>query len=385
MPSPFVRVSGFYALLFLGVAAQTAFWPLWLQARGLSEAAVGSLIAAAFLARPLFALGTPMIADRFDAPRRTLSLAILCMVLGLLAQGALEGRGLMVAYVVSTAFLAGVYPLTEALAHAAARREGFLYGVARSVGSAAFILANLLCGFMMEAWGPWAPYLWSLAILALAAAAVTAFPKPPPTPQRPKGFFKEAFALLRRPPFPLFALGAAMVQGGHAFYYAYGSIHWRSLGFGEGVIGTLWAIGVIGEILFFLLIDRFAPRASPTLLLAAAGAGAALRWGVTALDPPLALLAPLQLLHGLSFGAAHIAAMRFIAGHAPARLAGTLQGFYAAVFIAGCMGAASFAASWLYPTFGAAGYFASMGLGLAGLGVAGLLRLGERGREPRGS
>ncbi len=379
MLTPFHRVSAFYAVLFMGSSAQTAFWPLWLQSRGLSEAAVGSLIAASFLARPVFALGTPMIADRFDAPRRTLSFALLLMVVALLAQGLSSGLGLTAAYVVAAGVLAGVYPLTESLAHAAARREGFLYGAARSVGSAAFILSNLLCGFMMQAWGPWAPYFWSLALLGLAsAAAVTAFPKPPPAPEKPKGFLKEAFALLRRPPFLLFALGAALVQASHAVYYAYGSIHWRALGYGEGVIGALWALGVIGEILFFLLIDRFSPRSSPTLLLAAAGAGAALRWGATALNPPLALLAPLQLLHGLSFGAAHIAAMRFIAGHAPARMAGTLQGFYAAFFIAACMGAASFAAAGLYPRFGAGSYLASMAMGLGGLIVAGMLRIRDR-------
>ncbi|MDD2869159.1 MFS transporter [Neomegalonema sp.] len=379
MLTPFHRVSAFYAVLFMGSSAQTAFWPLWLQARGLSEAAVGTLIATSFLARPLFTLGTPMIADRFDAPRRTLSFALLGVAAAIMAQGLLSGGAMMVAYVVAAAMLAGVYPLCESLAHAAARREGFLYGVARSFGSAAFILANLVCGFMMEAWGPWAPYFWSLALLGLAsAAAVTAFPKPPPAPERPKGFLKEAFALLRRPPFPLFALGAALVQASHAIYYAYGSIHWREIGYGEGVIGTLWALGVMGEILFFLLIDRYSPRSSPAALLALAGAGAALRWGITATNPHLALLGPLQLLHGFSFGAAHIAAMRFIAGHAPARMAGTLQGFYSALFIASCMGAASFGAAWLYPRFGAASYLASMAMGIGGLILAGMLWMRER-------
>ncbi len=374
MLTPFHRVSGFYAVLFMGVSAQTAFWPLWLQSRGLSEAAVGALIAVSFFARPVFALGTPMLADRFDAPRRTLSFAIFCLALAIFAQGLLSGGALMTAYVIAAGMLAGIYPLCEALAHAAARREGFPYGAARSVGSAAFLLANLLCGFMMEAWGPWALYVWSLTLLGLAsAAAITAFPKPPPAPEKPKGFLKEAFALLRRPPFPLFALGAALVQSSHALYYAYGSIHWRSIGYSEGVIGTLWALGVAGEILFFLLIDRFSPRSSPTALLALAGAAAALRWGLTASNPPFAALAPLQMLHGFSFGAVHIAVMRFIAGHAPVRMAGTLQGFYAAFFIAACMGAASFAAAWLYPRFGAESYLTSMGLGFAGLAVAGLL------------
>ena len=382
MLTPFGRVSMFYALIFMGSSAYTAFWPLWLQSRGLSEGAVGSLIAAAFLARPIFALGVPMFADRFDAPRRTLCAALALVALGTLAQGALSGGAMMIAYAVSAAMIAGVYPLCESLSHATARREGFPYGAARSMGSAAFILANLVCGFMMEAWGVWAPYWWSFVFLVVASADALSFPKPPPAAQKGPGFFKAAFEMLRQPPFPLFALGAAMTQASHALYYAYGSIHWRALGYGEGLIGALWAVGVIGEIAFFLMVDRLAPRLGPTRLLALAATAAILRWSVTAANPPLAILAPLQLLHGFSFGAAHIAAMRFIAGHAPARLAGTLQGFYAALFIAPCMAAASFTAAWLYPRWGAEAYLASMGLGMGGLLVAALLTLRERRPPP---
>ena len=44
----------------------------------------------------------------------------------------------------------------------------------------------------------------------------------------------------------------------------------------------------------------------------AAGAAAALRWGIMAFDPPLWATAMLQCLHAMSFGAAHLAAISFL-------------------------------------------------------------------------
>jgi PPP family 3-phenylpropionic acid transporter len=47
-------------------------------------------------------------------------------------------------------------------------------------------------------------------------------------------------------------------------------------------------------------------------VLFAAGAAAAVRWGLMAFDPPLWATAILQCLHAMSFGAAHLAAIYFL-------------------------------------------------------------------------
>jgi PPP family 3-phenylpropionic acid transporter len=48
-----------------------------------------------------------------------------------------------------------------------------------------------------------------------------------------------------------------------------------------------------------------------------------------ALDPPTALLAPLQCLHALSFGATHLGAMGLIMRAVPAAYGATVQGYFA--------------------------------------------------------
>ena len=61
-------------------------------------------------------------------------------------------------------------------------------------------------------------------------------------------------------------------------------------------------------------------------------AAAVLRWTVMGFDPPLVLLVPLQTLHGLTYGAAHLGAIQFMAQAVPpAHRLAPAQSLYALV------------------------------------------------------
>jgi hypothetical protein len=70
-------------------------------------------------------------------------------------------------------------------------------------------------------------------------------------------------------------------------------------------------------------------------VLFAAGAAAAVRWGLMAFDPPLWATAILQCLHAMSFGAAHLAAIYFLSQTVPEDRGATAQGLYAAASFSG--------------------------------------------------
>ncbi|MBN8920101.1 MAG: MFS transporter, partial [Rhizobiales bacterium] len=94
-------------------------------------------------------------------------------------------------------------------------------------------------------------------------------------------------------------------------------------------------------------------------------ASATLRWTLMAFDPPFALLPWLQLLHGLSFGATHLAAIYYVAGAAAPGRAASAQGLLA--WTNGLvMAAAMMAAGFLYKAHGAAAYGAMAMLAAAG-------------------
>ena len=118
---------------------------------------------------------------------------------------------------------------------------------------------------------------------------------------------------------------------------------------------------------------------APTTLLLAGAAGAVMRWGAMAFDPPAILLPPLQCLHALSFGASHLGALGFIARTIPPKLGATAQG-YLAVALGLAMAASMALAGVLYARWGSLAYGAMAALAVAG-GVCALAarRLASRG------
>jgi PPP family 3-phenylpropionic acid transporter len=72
-------------------------------------------------------------------------------------------------------------------------------------------------------------------------------------------------------------------------------------------------------------------RFSPAQLIVAGAGASVVRWGVMVLDPPLGVLVPLQALHALTYGAAHLGAILFITRAVPHQGMGSAQAFYATI------------------------------------------------------
>jgi PPP family 3-phenylpropionic acid transporter len=177
---------------------------------------------------------------------------------------------------------------------------------------------------------------------------------------------------------------AALVQASHGLLYALGSVHWAARGFGPGMIGVLWSLGVIAEIALFTYGGRAVARLTALPLIAIGGAAALVRFAAMSLDPPAAYLLALQLLHGLTFGATHLGLVALIAGAVPDRALGRAQSF-ASTAISVAVGLAIIASGPLYSRYGAAAYWSSAGCGLLG-GALALLALSRRQSRPaRGS
>jgi PPP family 3-phenylpropionic acid transporter len=187
---------------------------------------------------------------------------------------------------------------------------------------------------------------------------------------------------LRLPAFRLLLLLSALIQGSHALYYGFGSIHWAAAGHSATVIGLLWAEGVVAEVALFLWGRRLADRLGPVgLSLLAAGAGA-LRWAVTAESAALPALAAAQLLHAATFGAQHLAAMRVLMQVVPPPMAATAQTLHASLGVGLASGALMLASGPLYAALGGAAFWAMAGLCAAAVPAAWRLR-GVLARGPR--
>ena len=384
-----LRLALFYGAQFLLLGAYLPYFPVWLDGRGLGPEEVAVVLAATAFARMLF---TPLVgfaADRAGDRRRVLKALGWASLGTCLALAFCESFAAIlpvtIAFVLSWT---SAMPITETVAMSGVRTAGLDYGRMRLWGSLAFVAASVAGGFVVGARGGEAA-LWLIGVGAAAMAAGTYW-LPPPTGRGmlraaaaiPRVRLRDALGLARSPLFLLFLATAGATQAAHAVYYAFGTLHWREQGIAGGTIGMLWTVGVVAEILLFTVSRRAVAALGAVPLIALAGAAAVLRWTITAFDPPLWLLFSVQALHGLTFGAAHLGAIHFIAQAVPEEYAATAQGLYASVAGGLMMGLAMAAAGPLYAGLGAFAYLPMAGVALAALlGALLLMRQWRAGSE----
>jgi PPP family 3-phenylpropionic acid transporter len=392
-----VRFSLHYAAFFLTMGAFLPFYGEWLKGRGLSPEWIGLIWAAGTIGRavcsPFFALWADARPRRRDAILVFAALSLLLFLLHAPARAPV--MLLILSFMVSAAFY-GQIPMSDSFAMRASARSGMDFGRIRAIGSAFFILANILAGLAYAGFDfGWASFggfggeailIWVLAGASLTL--ITARLLPAGRRRRPTGGqaagWRDLIPLLRSP-FLLVLLASAGAQSAHGFYYALSAVAWADRGMSGALIGGLWGLGVLAEIGFFFISGRWIfARMGPATLLILGCSASILRWGLTALAPPLWALAPLQLLHAFSFAASYLGFLRYAAAHVPDRQAATAQSINSALSGGLFTALTSAASGYLYQRIGEAGFAAMIIPSAFGLIAAMLLlrvrRLPQHGK-----
>ena len=370
------RLAALYAALFLMLGMQLPFFPVWLRAKGLDAQMIGIVLAIPMLVRVFAIPVAARAADRHDALRAVIVGASCASVVGYVLTALSGGAAAIVAtYALASLAFTPVMPLTETYALRGLGARGRAYGPVRLWGSAAFIAGNFAAGFAADAMPP-RELIW-LIVVALAVNALAAFALLPLASAAPPEA-RARSSLLRDPAFIAVLAAAALIQSSHAVYYGFSALAWSAAGLDGTAIAALWALGVVAEILLFAVSGRLPPFFTPLVMIMTGAAGAALRWTAMAFDPPALLLPWLQLLHGLSFGAAFLGALNFVAHRAPPGQGATAQG-HLAVASGVVMAAAMGASGLLYAAFGVRAY-AAMALAAVAGGACALVayQLGRR-------
>jgi MFS transporter, PPP family, 3-phenylpropionic acid transporter len=372
------RTALFFAALFLVYGVSLPYLPVLLDARGLSSAEIGLISSVPLIVRLVLTPLVAMHADRHGDHRGVVIALVAAASAAILVVAGV--RGFWPLLLAVTAFLVtvqSVMPLAETIAMAGVRRHGHDYGRMRLCGSATFVLATIIGAQVIGAFGPdaVAGLLIAATVATLAAALALARPERDAAQVAAKRMdMTAALALATARPVLLFLLAAGATQSAHAVFYAFGVLHWRAAGISPFWIGTLWSIGVVAEIALFWWSAKVLARVSAIDLIGLGAAAALVRWTAMAFDPPLAALVPLQLLHGLTYGASHLGAMHFIQGRVPDAQAGTAQALYSTVSAGVGMGLALMIAGQAYGRYGGVSYLAMALLAAVGLAAALALR-----------
>ncbi|MET4808081.1 PPP family 3-phenylpropionic acid transporter [Limibacillus sp. MBR-115] len=353
MPGP--RFGLYYGALFFAAGVQLPFWPIWLDSKGLSANEIAFFLAATTWAK---ILATPFAGTLADRSRNLRALLAFCAFgsLCLIAIMAVSHNYwlLLALQILGFALFQPLIPLGESQAMRAARQSGMDYGRARLWGSLTFIMAVLVTGRAVEIQGP-NVIVWVFCTgIAVTGFSVLLLPLRSGAASIER---RSWLSLLRHNGFLWLLLAGALLQASHAVYYAFSAIHWRSVGMSETLVAGLWAEGVIAEIFLFFLGRRLLTHISPLSFLAIAGIAGVFRWTVMGLTDSLIPLALIQVLHALTFGAAHLGTMHLLSDLLPEDKAASAQSLYSAA-VGATMGLAMLLSGTLYSAYSSAAYYA---------------------------
>ncbi len=367
------RLSALYGGMFLVIGIMMPFWPVWLDAKGLSAAEIGLVFAAGSTVRVLTGPLAARIADRTGERKRPIIfMTISAFVLFLPFAIADSFWTIFIIQACLFGALGPLMPMSESLTMLGAKSHGLDYGRIRLWGSVAFIVGASGVGFFLKGGTPdmiWTAVLMAISFYVLASFFIPDFRSTPGGKD-----LAPVSRVLSDKTFLLFIAATVCIQGSHAFYYTFGTLNWLRIGLGEGVIGLLWAEGVVAEVILFVFAAGTIRKLGPARLIALGGLACLLRWPLMAITDDVWLIALLQLLHAFSFGASHLGAIYFIAERMPDEVSATAQTLYALIVSGLGIGLTSWAAGHLYEVYTGDAFFIMGVMGGVGMLFAWALR-----------
>jgi PPP family 3-phenylpropionic acid transporter len=331
LPSGGWRLSGWYFFYFAFVGAFAPYFTLYLQSLGLGAAAIGILMSLMSAMRLVAPNLWGWLADRTGRKLAVVRLSALLSASGFVAFFfSHDFWPLFLAMTLVSFFWSASLPLVEALTlrHLEGRAEQ--YGRIRLWGSVGFIIAVLGTGVWLDRMAIdsllWVNFSLLVGIVVCAwLLAESAQPIPGvAVPRLRRGLMRpEVLGLLAA----CFFMSAA-----HGPFYVFYSIHLVDHGYDKTAVGALWSLGVVAEIIVFIVMPRLMRRWSVRSILQASLALAVIRflligWGAD--HAWLLILA--QLMHGATFGAYHAAAVAALHQWFPAGQMARVQAVYGSI------------------------------------------------------
>lgn len=331
MSSPVARLSIAYFAYFSAIGIFTPFWSPYLALRGFDPFEIGLLLAVAAGVRAVGPLAFGWLADASGRPTAILRLAALSSLLSFALLPLLSGLGGFI--VLTVLFCCGWNFIAPSLdAHTLARvgQTSARYGRIRLWGSLGFVALSWLGGVLFERAGYELVPSLMIGFIAATLLATMSIASTPLSGLAPATMsFRTA---LHSRPVWVALLVAALVALSFGPYYTFFSLYLERHGYSRGVIGFLWALGVLAEIGIFAAGGSMLAKYSIRALYIAAAAGTAVRWALIALfADSLIVIGFAQLLHSMGFAVLHFAIVLTAQRQFPSEAAARGQALFSSV------------------------------------------------------
>jgi MFS transporter, PPP family, 3-phenylpropionic acid transporter len=272
--------------------------------------------------------------------------------------------------VVVNLFVSAQGPLSEALMLSEMRGDLTHYGRLRLWGSVGFILTVTLAGPLLDWYGIRLMPAIALALLMLVLAASFRMQE-----SSHGGIHQDApsvLALLRRREVIAFFTSTFLMIAAHASLYVFYSLYLAQIGYSNTVIGLMWSLGVVVEIVFFFYQAPIFKRFGVRKLMIASLLIAVVRFLMIGFGAQsLVLLLIAQVMHAATFGVHHSASIATLQRWFSGPLQARGQALYTSISygLGGTLGGLILGGLW--DTFGSRTvYLAAAVFSLAGAGAA---------------
>ncbi|WP_299196906.1 MFS transporter [uncultured Amphritea sp.] len=305
------RLSGFYFFYFSLLGAMVPYWSLYLKSFGFNAETIGGLMAILMASRIVAPNIWGWLADRTGERLRIVRYGAFftCLIFILIFWQ--EGAwGIALVMAGFSFFWNAVLPQFEVLTltHLKGREE--LYSRIRLWGSVGFIAAVMGIGWLLDLVSiRWLPGMMLGLMVMIWISSLFVEGKAPARNSNESGFMQQ----LLRPQVVVFFLICLLIQFSHGPYYTFYSVLMDSLGYSRTEIGLLWSVGVVAEVLIFILMPRLIGGLGLRKLMIISLLLSVLRWLLIGLIPEnLSLMLFAQTLHAVSFGVLHVVGIALV-------------------------------------------------------------------------
>ncbi len=338
-----------YLFYFGQLGVLVPYLGVFLDGRGFTSVEIGELFALITVARILGPNLWASKADKSGKGLKVLQLGALLTVSSFTLVFFVDGFwALTLTFALMMMFWTAILPQVEVLTLTCVSANASRYSYIRLWGSIGFILLTVFAGKMIDVFSSEAPIYISTAVLLLLFLS-TLLLKEPETIKKHTPGGVSVWGKMRTWVFFGFILSALLLQVSFGPYYGFFALYARDLGYSGQETGGFIALGVLAEVIIFILAGKLIKFFGIKWILIISILLTALRWYLLAiLADSLTVLILSQILHAFSFGMTHAASMQFIHHYFGPDFQSRGQALYVSIAFGSGGAIGNYGAGWLW-------------------------------------
>ena len=326
----YINLSSFYFFYFAALGAFLPFWPLYLNYKNFSAYEIG-IITGAMIGTKIIAPNIwGWIADKTGLRHRVIQFGTLSCFIIFTFASSVESFLNMVALIFFFSFFWNAsLPQFEAVTMNTLGSSYNKYSQIRLWGSLGFILSVLSLSFLTNHFGI---SIVPNCILFLLFFTFTTTLLIKNTGIDKKNHNDSLLSIVFKPAVVGILLSCFLMQLSHGPFYAFFAIYLSEYNYSTNLIGTIWSLGVVAEILIFMKISSWIPKYGLQNLFIISFLFAAIRWMlISFFADNIIIVAAATLFHAITYGMYHAVSISLIHEYFTGELQGRGQALYSSI------------------------------------------------------